>query len=100
MLKKLLCTACIGAALTGLSCAAALGTTILEIPVTSSTLSYRIDEQSSVFGPQDYFVANETGYLLDSAQNRILAYQNHKLTKTISISIAVKSYMEIVIVSL
>lgn len=86
MLKKLLCTACIGAALTGLSCAVALGTTILEIPVTSSTLSYRIDEQSSVFGPQDYFVANETVYLLDSAQNRILAYQNHKLTKTISIS--------------
>ena len=86
MLKKLLCTACIGAALTGLSCAVALGTTILEIPVTSSTLSYRVDEQGSVFGPQDYFIADGTVYLLDSAQNRILAYQNHKLTKTISIS--------------
>lgn len=86
MLKRLLCTACIGAALTGLTCAAALGTTILEIPVSPSTLSYRIDAQSSVFGPQDYFVADETVYLLDSAQNRILTYQNDKLTKTISIS--------------
>ncbi|MDY2968594.1 MAG: hypothetical protein SOR83_01250 [Butyricicoccus pullicaecorum] len=86
MLKKLLCTACIGAALTGLSCAVALGTTILEIPVTSSTLSYRVDEQGSVFGPQDYFIADGTVYLLDSAQNRILSYRNNELVNTISIA--------------
>lgn len=86
MLKKLLCTACIGAALTGLTCAAALGTTILELPVSPSTLSYHTDEQGNVFGPQDYFVTDGTVYLLDSAQNRILTYRNHKLTKTIPIS--------------
>ncbi|WP_370814000.1 hypothetical protein [Butyricicoccus pullicaecorum] len=91
MLKKLLCSTLISTALVGVACAASVGTTILEIPVSqssrsNSSISYHIDEQGTVFGPQDYFVAENTVYLLDTAQNRILIYCNDTLSDTISIS--------------
>lgn len=91
MLKKLLCTAFLGATLISFSSATSLGTTILDLPVSQSarsehSLSYYVDEQGSVFGPQDYFIADDTVYLLDSAQNRILTYRDNALVDIISIS--------------
>lgn len=91
MLKKLLCTAFIGATLISFSSATSVSTIILDLSVGQSarsevSISYHVDEQGSVFGPQDYFVTKDTVYLLDSAQNRILSYHNNELVNTISIA--------------
>lgn len=71
--------------------AASLDTVVLDIPVQSSArsasdLSYVTDDEGNVSGPADFAISGHAVYLLNTAQNCILRYQDGVLSDTIPLN--------------